>query len=910
MENPFALTFGLELDRSHYAGAEAADDRLYLGPQGLLEWLEDALELEAPEQSNEYLRIEELRQICLALVRSRREAEEGSGEGEAFFFEQSLELDSFTTAADLLERHDELLLAGWDFEAGEEAPERLKVMALLREKVKAGAPGESGMSLSPGTAERLAGVEAALEKPLFSEVQLLEPLELLPPVWQRLLPKLGPLKEPQPGPFEEDSDLARFQRFLQAGEVRPFRAEGDGSLLLLRVGRASDAAAYVAGLFSVNPDFRPLCLVPDFSSRLDFAMVKEGLPSMGLLSVSLARPGLQLLKLAPAFLWEPIDPYKLMEFVSLPVKPLDEELATVIARLLAEMPGMRGERWNNRIREFFAEAEERWSQQPKRLAEVRRQYNFWFVRTRYELSEKAPKEDILKLFRYLMRWARKAYEEGGEKQQSLLVLHAQARQLTEWLDYLPEEALTPLELERLVRKVYQPSPVQFRPREEGSPDSVHHAAAVATPVEELLWWDFTENEPPAFFSRWYRHEMDWLVARGLTLENPDRLNRRHLWQQRWAIWQVRKRLVLVLPETDHGAACLPHPLLSELSVAFSLSSEGLDKISFRPGQTLPGITKLPSEESPEPQPLPEPQPFLRFSLREWLEEREEETFSSLEDLFYYPHKWFFRYGLQWRKSPILSIVREETLMGKLAHRLFEYLMNEDCLSWSQKELHNWIDRKIPVLLQAEGAVLLMYGREPERVRFVRRMKQAAWFLIRQLQENNWKVLATEMTLEDTFSDIRVKGIADLVLERGDERCVLDLKWRGINYRRALIKNEEDLQLVLYARLLPPRESWAYTAFFILDRVELLARSRHAFKGITPLAPPDTDPTEVNQRIWKKMLLTYDWRRSQLKEGRVELRCEATAEALEDIYREEGVPLMDFLEMKREDAKFDDYGVFF
>ncbi len=891
-QNP-TLIFGLELDRSHYAGcsADLGEERYYLGPQGLLAFLEAAYEMEEPLRDNEYLRIEEFRQIC-------RKALEEKGE-VSFFFEESFALDPFTTAADLLERRDELLLAGWDFAVLPDIPERLKVMALLQEK--------SAGLLSRGMAERLLAVEAAVDKELFGELRLLEPLALLPPVWQRLLPRLGPLKEAELPAAGGDTDLERFRHFLQADESRTVEARGDGSLLLLRAERASDAAAWVAGLFSKNPDFRPLCLVPDFSSRLDFAMVKEGLPSMGLQSVSLARPGLQLLKLAPAFLWEPIDPYKLMEFVSLPVKPLHDDLASVIARQLAETPGLRGERWNNRIREFFEGAAERWGEQSDRLAEVRAQYRFWFVRKRYESQEKAPKEDILKLFKYLMRWARKAYEEGGEKQQSLLVLRAQARQLTELLEYLPEEALSALELERLVRRIYQPSPVQFRPREEGSPDSVHHAAAVAEPVEDLLWWDFTENEPPAFFSRWYRREMDWLAAAGALPENPDMLNRRYLWQQRWAVYQTKNRLVFVLPETDHGDPCLPHPLLSELRVAFG---ESLEKISYTPGRPLPGMAELPDATPPAPRPLPEPQPFLRFSRRDWLKEREEETFSSLEDLFYYPHKWFFRYGLQLRKSPILSIVKENTLMGKLAHRLFEWLMSEDCLAWSTDELEAWIDRQIPSLLQAEGAVLLMYGKEPQRVRFVRRMKQAARFLIRQLRDNKWEVQATELPLEDAFADIRVKGVADLVLRRGDEHCVLDLKWRGITYRRNLIKSEEDLQLVLYSRLLPPREQWAYTAFFILDRVALLARSRHAFQGIKPLAPPETDPAEVKQRIWERMLKTYHWRRSQLQDGLVELRCKATAEQLEEIYQAEGVPLMDFLEMKREDAKFDDYEVFF
>ncbi len=883
------LVFGLELDRSCYAGAETGTSGThYLGPGGLMELLERLFGLAGPLRENEYLRMEAFRQIC-------RKAVEKYGDKD-LFFARSFEADDFATAADLLSRYDELLLLGWDFAEEENMPPRLQAMARLH-KLSRG-------HLPQGKAERLLAIEQRLEGALFDEVRVVEPLSLLPPFWQRLLPRLGPVA---PAGLVEDreepvSDLQKFQHFLRSGERSP--ATGDGSLFILQTADTADAASYVAALFRENPGFRPLCLVPGFSSRLDFAMVKEGLPSLGLQSVSLARPGLQLLKLAPAFLWEPIDPYKLMEFVSLPVKPLDDELALVIARELAQAPGLRGEHWRRSIAAFFAERKDVVS--PEQLAALKKQYNFWFARPRYELQSKAPKEEIVKLFSHLMHWAREYYEKSNEKQQSLLVLHAQARHLTELLEYLPEKALSALELERLVRAVYQPSPVQFRQREAGSPDSVHHPAAVAEIADDVLWWDFTNNDPSGFFARWYREECRWLQQRSLSPEMPDVQNRRLLWQQQLPVLKAARSLLLVLPESDRGEPCLPHSLMSELRVAFG---ESLCKIKSGMGDPIPGLSNLPLLETLQTQ-LPEPvKPFLYFRYKNWLEHRREETFSSVEDLLYYPHKWFFRYGLQLRNAPILSIVEEETLMGKLAHRLFEKLMNEDCLSWSREELYSWIDGYLPHLLHAEGAVLMMYGKEPERVRFVRRMKQAAWFLINQLRENAWEVKATELPLHGPLSDdITVKGVADLVLSRAGELCVVDLKWRGLGHRRALIKNEEDLQLVLYARLLSSDNGWAHTAFFILDSVELLARTRHAFRQIRPLASEDTNPAEVNQRIWDKLLRTFQWRREQLLAGRVELRTRATTELLEAMYAEEGIPMMELLEMKSEDARFDDYAV--
>jgi hypothetical protein len=76
----------------------------------------------------------------------------------------------------------------------------------------------------------------------------------------------------------------------------------------------------------------------------------------------------------------------------------------------------------------------------------------------------------------------------------------------------------------------------------------------------------------------------------------------------------------------------------------------------------------------------------------------------------------------------------------------------------------------------------------------------------------------------------VRGKADLVLSRGDELAILDIKWSGTNRRRELIRNGEDLQLVLYAHLLPPENCWPHSAYFILEDGKLVARNRSGIQG--------------------------------------------------------------------------------
>ena len=231
------------------------------------------------------------------------------------------------------------------------------------------------------------------------------------------------------------------------------------------------------------------------------------------------------------------------------------------------------------------------------------------------------------------------------------------------------------------------------------------------------------------------------------------------------------------------------------------------------------------------------------------------------------------------------------------------LLQEKCLDWDKFAVRDWIDTQAETLLEREGATLLLYGREPERNQFLNRVKNAAWSLLSLVRNNGWLIEATEMPLEGVFGGIPVRGKADLVLRRGvDEWAVVDLKWSGARRRKEMIQNGEDIQLVLYAKLLPPPEKWAYTAYFILEDGKMIARDKTAFQDAI-VAGTRSDHAAICEGIFSRMERTFAWRRAQLNNGRLELRTARTAAELEALYAE---TLPDLLEMKSEDSRWDDY----
>ncbi len=902
------IYFGFELGGLVYPKPQKEVGVFYLGAQGLLQFLELHLGLSGHPNDNEYLRIEQYRQALIQHLALKPTA----------FYHASFEADQLATAATLLSQRDELLLSSWDFDINNETPTRLVSIAEIEQLLNtpAAIKQEQGLHLDHGFAERFVEVlkQIDLRTHPIGTIYLNEPYEILPDYFQRLFDKLKSqgvifyqLATDAPS---SDSDLDLFKKMLlveETGKREKIKLKNDGSLIIIKAKRETEAAVYLAKLFQQNEQFRPTCLIPEKNRALDNAFIQEGLPSLGILSASLARPSLQILKLVTVFLWEPIDPFKIMEFVSLSVKPLENELATIIANQMAQTPGLNSDGWFIAINRYFDDLKEQAKENANlNVQAIQNQYNFWFRRKRYHVSRAVPKADVIEIFNYLAKWAYKIFEDSNSKNKSLLVLSEQAKKVSELLEALPasQTSLSHLELERIVRTIYEPSPIVFQEKQVGFLPYVHDSSAIIGNIDDLLWWNFTRNEQDHFFSRWYKPELHYLDSLNIHLQSPVDKNLLLLWQRPRPALYTQGRLVLIIPQMVDGKEVHPHALHDEMQAAF----DNLEAISFtidtEKGREIIAkhFEQLPVRKKLALHQLGKPQPFIDINHPDKIDQNEHETITSLDSLFYYPYQWVFKHKIKLRKSSILSVVKDNTLMGNLAHRFFEILFKQDIITWTKKDVESWIDDMATQLLSKEGAVLLMYGREPEKVAFINRVKYAAWSLVSIIQSNGWKVKETEMDLEGKFMGIPIKGKADLVLERGNELAVVDFKWRGANRRLQMIKNEEDLQLVLYARLLTADESWAHTAYFIMETGKMIARNNLAFKEATAVSP-DLDHIQVNQNVLSKMQKTFSWRMEQLKKGKIEIRTDFTKHQLEEAYMGE---LLDILEMKDTSAYFDDY----
>ena len=899
------LYFGMAYDDAIYHREKKSyNGTFFLGPQGVLHFLLSNWGIQKPPIGSSYLRLEQYRQAIKATLENPV--------GQVPFYKESYLANPFAVASNLLESRDELFLGGWDFKVSDHIPLRLEAMAHLEDYFQEIIT--TSEKYYPGTAELWDTIFKLFPRRHmpFNVVYCHEPQNGFPVHINRLFTAFKnngvEVKQLSPETIPSNTDLGQLKALLTNPSQFPdkLRLGGDGSLILLKGTNEAQLARFVAQTISLNPSFCPSFLIPGDCKALDDAFIQEGVPSFGIKSSSLARPSMQVLKLVTLFLWKPIDPYKLLEFVSLQIKPLNDLLASRMADFITQKPGIKGEGWYAMVNQAFhdIEMDELYSLEDQKEAKF--QYNFWFERALFDSNKKAPKSDVIAIFEYLEQWAQQLFKDRGEVDDSILMVSLQAKQTRELLQVLAEDNLSPLEVERIIMTIYDPTFVQFKPLQKDHYPYVSQPNALMGNQKQLIWWNFIDDEIPQFFSRWYTEELNYLDQMEVAIDTPVKKNQWINWKRKWPIFRTNDQLILCIPSKLKGSATLDHALLGNLEAGFS----NLDSIIYSLDEIVDPTHKVGQLEIPQKvilrKIIQEPiAPFLKLDQQIELDGDRIETPTSLETLLYYPYKWFFKHYLKINKSPVLGIMDDARLLGSLAHRFIEEILEEESVpNMNQKDLERRINQLETQLLPSEGAVLLMYGKEAERVGFLNTLKFSTWKLVTLIKSNNWKILGKEYKMEGGCYGIPLKGRADLVLDKSDDLAIIDLKWRGLSFRKQMIKNEEDVQLVLYAHLLRSEERWPNTAFYIIEKGQMLSRNNQAFKEISGLST-EGDHEVVNDRIFGAIGETLNWRKEQLERGWVEIRCEETSEELESYY---GARLLDVLEMKKEDAAFDDYKV--
>lgn len=857
------IRFGLQLDGQRGWHGRDALGEITVGAGGMLSILEPQLGLIADSvpQSRRVVQYLECLKRCDNAKR---------------FYHRSLETDELGTAATLLSWRDQWHLHGWLGEVASTSPARLRDMAEV-EQVALG-------KVAPSEGERLAAIIQVMERrvPTISKVSLTEPMSIFPKRWQKVLSCLPtefiPLEaQPHSGLFLHS--LQDRLRRAQAGEIfkdaDKLAFQADDSVVVVRAETRLLASRWLAEYMGQGVQDGVL-VASDSAALLDDIMVAAGQARHGLGESSAYRPALQLLPMALALLWAPLDFNVLISFLSHPISPVRSYARRQLAGKLASKPGIGGAEWERvlaNIDEYYAE------ESPI----VREQIKTWIDHPRFEHSAGVPIDEVLSRAQKLSDYFGDRLGDKDEAKRASW--HAGFSQTTAFMSALEQLQLSgasiirPRQLQKLLgqatsRGTGNPKLVA----EVGSLAVVNDPAALVESFDQVIWWQPVMPVIPKSYP-WSISERRVLADAGVEL--PEITEALESLAAEWLkpVLAANRKVVIVLPPKDAEV----HPTWQMISALVrGIPEQSIEAVFAGDAPAIGDHIAAPHT------PLPIAKRWWQLPPDTPIPRRQYDSFSSLESFLFNPYQWLLRYPAGLKASNILSVSDGFLLDGQLAHDLVErFFALPDPLKMSEASVLAWFDETFPQVIKTEGAVLLMHGRRSDYEGLRYRLRRALTTLLTQMKAAGVEKVESELELTGHYPGGEILGYADLVLtNRNGKRAIVDMKWGGVKkYANKLTENNH-LQLGIYAELLRQKtNAWPDVGYYILAEAKLFAQHDDYFP----------DGTKVNKKIdestphlWERFKSSYAWRNELLKARRIEVALEDVEETEESDTPEDGL----------------------
>jgi len=854
MQIVFDMAYDQSVAPDGVSGGGASIGKLFVGPGGLLSLLETQLGL-GGKDIHQAIRIQQYME-CMEQLHGQETGE---------FFTVSFAADPWSSAKQMLAWRDELVLAGWTGSKADDFTPRLHALVAIEQVLPD--------SLRKGMGDRLGVVLQALNhKPVLSiaTINVVEQIDTLPALLQGLMHSLiqcgVTVHEVPPEIIPSTGNLNKVKQAMLANADRASVAADDDSLLLLEADDEWSAANVVTTWLKSdeagNDDV--LLIQGQGSDVLDAALKRAGLPVQGINRRSPWRAALQVLPLALANVWKPLNVHTLLEFLSLPVSPVPAFARRELRGAIQREPGIGGDRWQraekkivkirmNRLIKNGVNEEQAQTDAQAFMDEIRA----YLTEFRFGPSDGIPPDVLADVCGWVKRGLK-----SPKLKQSMAQALAQTDRMIELAGH-HDAPITRAQIERMLDSVIAEGGQNPDAAAEASPWMlVADPGGIAGEVETIIWWDFTDPGQSAM-TFWSAQERKVLGAIGVYLEQPAAIRQREARQGCNALRFAGKRLILVAPKRLNGSAVQPHPLWDEIR-HFAMAAGETDPDTVYPHIKVSAGTLNGSEavsfagrtmawQKSTPATLPDAETSIQVKAGS-IAKPKKLSFSQMSTLMGCPAKWAMQYHAGLESMDSLSLPTGNTMIGSLCHKVVEELyLHPD--TWTSTTLSHLASDLFDDLTPKMAAELLEPGRELDRERYRYSICDAVKYLIAAIDEAGLHVVNTEGWVDGKqLAGIPFGGYIDLLLEDDDgTRFVIDLKWSGSSkYKREEIERGEALQLASYAWLLRKADKggWAAGAYFMLAQGEMLTTDSrfNAHKTIE-------SPISVNQ-IWKQGSKTW------------------------------------------------------
>ncbi|HEY5376953.1 MAG TPA: PD-(D/E)XK nuclease family protein [Polyangiaceae bacterium] len=728
------------------------------------------------------------------------------------FYSKSFETDALGTGRVLLRLRDSLVEAGWDGQAIPDGGFRLETIAELE--------GVRVPVLPFGYADRLAMIARSLVTShvrFYAELILAEPAELWSSRWRVIFQELERAgtrlshHDPNFPGAPPASDLGRVQAALNGDSpTGPVPLRGDGSFVLLTAETAWEAARSTAAILAELPADRTVVVREGDVSALDNALSVHGSRSQGWRSTSPWRAALQVLPLALELAFEPKDPQRVLELLTLPVGPFRGSAGRRLAEALTQSPGIGSPAWTEAKARLVVNTEllvqqegksthpEHFSERSEQLLERIAQ---WLEQRGDDAVSGSAKMALLAVIARVRTWLISRLPSAPDDV-TLLTAVRHAGALGAALESDPRSTFSLVEVRRLAESVLETgTAIQLIEERAGRVAHVDSAGSLGVARANVVWWSFTDAGTSSVALPWRRREFAALSSAGIHFPDPRaRLVQRAVGWRR-AVLAATERVILVALGHSAGETLALHPLWDEIVARTRADAPTRARVTLRAHElrdpaSVAALLKRPPLHMVEAALLPGGRP-------EWAVPAEDvapiDHFSaaSLNALLGCPLQW----GLQYRagvNSGGHALPPLFMLNGTLGHRLVELLHGQGAFDLPDDELESRAEVELDQLFEREGAILLRAGMAFERHQLRTQLVDSVLELSRSLRGAGLRILAVEKPIDVPWRGGKLVGRIDLlVATSAGTQAIVDVKW-GLSSYRELLRSGHALQLAAYA----------------------------------------------------------------------------------------------------------------
>lgn len=855
------IRFGLQLDGQRGWHTGNSLNEITVGANGMLGILEPQLGLiaEIVPQSRRVVQYLECLRRC-----------NNSGR----FYHASLEVDELGTAATLLSWRDQWYLHGWSGEI-ESTSGRLADLVDV-ERIARG-------KVSASEGERLDAILQVMARrtPAIAKVTLVAPLSTFPKRWQLVLSCL-PTEFSSITTHQGKLFLHTLQERLrrtQAGNTftddDKLRFKEDGSVVVVRAETRLLASRWLADQMAQGFDDGVL-VAADNAALLDDILVSSGQSRHGMGESSAYRPALQLLPMALALLWAPLEFNVLISFLSHPISPVRSYARRRLAGKLASQPGIGGAEWDR----VLADIAEHYGDEADQVAE---QIKTWIDHPRFDHNLGVPIEAVMACAQRLAEYfGVRLADQDEARRASWYAGFSQTSSFIGALEQLQQSGATVISQRQLQKLLAQATARgSANPKlvaEVGALAVVSDSAALVEAFDQVIWWQPVMPGMAKAYP-WSISERRVLAESGIDLpEITDVLdNAAADWLK--PIFAAKNKLIIVLPPKDmevHPAWQMMEALVSDISV------HALELIFKGSSHGTQGSVVVPYA------PLPEAKRWWQLPENTPVPRREHDSFSSLESFLFNPYQWLLRYPAGLKASNLLSVSDGFLLDGQLAHAIVErFFALAAPFAMTEAKVLEWFDATFHHVVETEGAVLLMHGRHSdyEGLRYL--LRRALTRLLAQMKSAGVTTVQSELELNGIYAGGKILGYADLVLtNRQGQQAIIDMKWGGTKKYAAKLTENTHLQLGIYAELLRQKTgAWPEVGYYVLSEARLFTQHDNYFPDS---AVVNKKIDESTPHLWEQFKSTYEWRNQLLKHGKIEVVLEAIEATHESTPPEDGL----------------------